>query len=172
MFFRCFRSVLISGHAVLDHHCLSVLCLLNLSWKQTSSTSFMSVTISMCNHLHDLGSSVAWFKIWLVRCRFFVGVGIMISYGLIGVGRECLVCITTGYGLDSLGIEFRRGRDFQRLFRPSMEPTQPPVEWVPCLFPTGIAAGALPWQRTPSSAEVKEAVPLFHHWELMACLPL
>lgn len=88
MFFRYVRSVLISRHGILDHHCLSLPHLLNLSWKPASSTSSMSVTISMCNHLHELGNSVACLKMWRIWCRFFVGVGIRISYGLVGVGRS------------------------------------------------------------------------------------
>ena len=37
--------------------------------------------------------------------------------------------ITTGYGLDGPGIKFRWGRDFPRLFRPTLGPIQPPVQW-------------------------------------------
>jgi len=162
MFFPYVRSVLISRHSILDHHCLGVRYLLNLCWKQKSSTIFVSVTISLCNHLHELGSSVAWLKIWLVKCRFVVGVGILISYGLVGVGWERSVRIATGYGMDSLGIEFRWGRDFERLSRTSIRPNQPPVQWVPGLFPRGTAAGAWRWPPTPSSAEVNLLEPEFY----------
>jgi hypothetical protein len=41
--------------------------------------------------------------------------------------------IATGYGLDGPGIESRWGRDFPHLSRPTLEPTQPPVQWVPGL---------------------------------------
>ena len=43
------------------------------------------------------------------------------------------VGITTAYGLDGPGIESRCGRDFPHLSRPSLRPTQPPVQWVPGL---------------------------------------
>ena len=49
------------------------------------------------------------------------------------MGRDSLVGITTRYGLVGPGIESRWGRDFPHLSRPALEPTQPPIQWVPGL---------------------------------------
>jgi hypothetical protein len=55
--------------------------------------------------------------------------------------RDNSVVIATRYGLDGQGIESRWGRDFPHLSRPVLGPTQPPIQWVPGLFPEGKAAG-------------------------------
>jgi hypothetical protein len=49
------------------------------------------------------------------------------------VGRDSSVSIATGYVPDGPGIESPCWRDFSHLFRPALEPTQTPVQWVPDL---------------------------------------
>ena len=51
-------------------------------------------------------------------------------------GPGSVVGIATDYGLDGPGIEFRWGRDFPHLSRPTLGPIQPPVQWV-----TGFSRG-------------------------------
>jgi hypothetical protein len=58
------------------------------------------------------------------------------------VGRDSVVGIATGYGLDGPGIECRWGRDFPHPSRSALGPTKPPIQWVPGLFPGGKAAGS------------------------------
>jgi hypothetical protein len=46
------------------------------------------------------------------------------------VGRDSLVGIETRYGSNPGG-----GQDFPYLSRPALGPTQPPIQWLPGLFP-------------------------------------
>jgi len=49
------------------------------------------------------------------------------------VSQDSSVGIATLYGLDGTGIESRWGRDFSHLSRLALEPTHPPIKWVPGL---------------------------------------
>jgi hypothetical protein len=61
---------------------------------------------------------------------------------------------------------------YHNMDRPVLEPTQPPIQWVPRYFYRSKAAGA--WSKPlPSIAEVKNARPLYLHvvdWEKITCL--
>ena len=67
----------------------------------------------------------------------------------------------TCYGLDDPGIGSRWKWVFPHLLRPALTSTQPPIEWVPDLFPGVKAAEALRWTFTRSRAEVTERVELY-----------
>jgi hypothetical protein len=51
-------------------------------------------------------------------------------YVLENGGPGSSVGIATGYGLGGPGTESRWGRDFPHLSIQTLEPTQPPVQWV------------------------------------------
>jgi hypothetical protein len=75
--------------------------------------------------------------------------------------RHSSVGIATRCGLDSPGSNPSGGRGFPHPSRPALGPVQPPIQWVPTLFPGGKTVGVWRWPPTPSSAEVKERVELY-----------
>ena len=78
----------------------------------------LSICLSVClSELPVFNNTIFWlyFK-WLATC---------------GGGPGSSVGIATEYGLDGPGIESRWGRNFPHLSRPSLGPTQPPVQRVP-----------------------------------------
>jgi len=76
------------------------------------------------------------------------------------VCRDGSVGIATRYGLDDPGIESRWGRGFPHPSRPTLEPTQPPVQWVPCLSRGQNRQGVALTTSSLYSAKVKERVEL------------
>jgi hypothetical protein len=58
------------------------------------------------------------------------------------VGRDSVDGIAIRYGLDDPGIESRGGRDFPHPPRPALGSTQPPLQFVPGLYPGGKVSGA------------------------------
>ena len=81
------------------------------------------------------------------------------------VGLDSSVGTATCYGLVGPGIESRWGRDFPHPFRPALEPTQPPTQWVSGLFSGGKASGA--WLLPPNLAPSR-TVPLLLLWAFVA----
>ena len=71
------------------------------------------------------------------------------------------VGIATGYGLDGPGIESRWWRDFSRLSRPVLGPTQSPVQWVPSPSRGWRAVWAWRWPLTPFQCRGQERVELY-----------
>jgi len=56
------------------------------------------------------------------------------------IGQDSMVSIVTCYRLDGPGMEPWWGQDFLHLSGQALGPTQPPVQWTLCLFPTVLAA--------------------------------
>ena len=77
----------------------------------------------------------------------------VLVYRMSGPGSS--VGIATDYGLDGPGIESGWGEIF-RLSRPTLGPTQPPVQWVPVLSRGLSAAGRAADHSPPSSTAVME----------------
>jgi len=88
-----------------------------------------------------------------------VELGIFLNATPFSVGRDCVVGIATGYGMDGLGIEIQTRRDFRHPPKPVLGPIHPLLQWVPGLS-RGTAAEVWRWP-TPSSAEVKERAQLY-----------
>jgi hypothetical protein len=59
----------------------------------------------------------------------------------IKVGRNSSVGKTSRYGLEGPGIESLWGRHFSHPSRPALEPTEPPLQWIPGFSPGVKAAG-------------------------------
>jgi hypothetical protein len=66
-----------------------------------------------------------------------------------------------GYGLDDRGFESRQGLGiilFTTASRPTLGPTQPPIQWVPGALSLGVKVSGREADHSPSSsAEVKNA---------------
>ena len=66
---------------------------------------------------------------WYVRMYVCIYVCMYVCMYVCG-GPGSVVSKATGYGVDGPGIESRWERGFPHLSRPSLGPTQPPVQWV------------------------------------------
>jgi len=87
-------------------------------------------------------------------CR--VGLFVYLANLLFPYGPGSSVDIATGYGLDGPGSN-PVGDEIFRPSRPALGPTQPPVKWVPGLFPgSKMRPGRAADHSPPSSAAVME----------------
>jgi hypothetical protein len=91
-------------------------------------------------YVYIMGSYIEYAEIKAVKLS--VCLGLVSKLTFCTLGRDSIVGIATRYELDGPGIESLWGWDFPQPSRPALGPTQPPVQWVPGLFPGGKAAGA------------------------------
>ena len=70
------------------------------------------------------------------------------------VGWDSAVGLATRYRLNGPGIESQGGREFLHPYSPALEPTQPPIQWVPGVTRPGRGVD----HPHPSNAKVKERV--------------
>jgi hypothetical protein len=75
---------------------------------------------------------------YIATVRYWMCTFIHAKFQFCVMGLGSSVGIATRYWLDVSEIEYRWGRYFSYLSRPSLEPTQPPIQWVPGLFPPGV----------------------------------
>jgi len=99
--------------------------------KQVTSGWSVFIKFSLYFMLAKLFSGLrAIYPFMIIKCPYYIL-----------FGRDSSVGIATHHGLDGLGIESRRERDFLRPSRPALGPTQPPMHGYR-VFPRGKVAGA------------------------------
>jgi hypothetical protein len=91
------------------------------------------VPVQSITYLSTLTLSLSPVAFWTLHAKDYV------SKARDGLGRDSSVGIATRYRLDGPGIEFRWGRNFPHPSIPTLEHTQPPIQWVLCFFPGGKA---------------------------------
>jgi hypothetical protein len=106
----------------------------------------------------------AFYILWtFYRCAFFESLLPATKYFEIlhlYIRRDSVVGIASDYGLDDQGVRVRvpvGPRMFSKSSRPALGSTQPPIQWVPGVFSSGVKRpGCEADHSLPASAEVKK----------------
>ena len=114
-----------------------------------------------CQFMCQSDNTVMAHECWQVALFLSEDLNVLSTYSMTARVRNSSVVISTRYGLDCPGIGSRFRRDFAHPSRPAPGPTQPPIQWLPALFPGVKRSGRGVDHLPPSSAEVKERVELY-----------
>jgi hypothetical protein len=107
-------------------------------------------------HLPTRKTSPRWWAVLIVTCRTFIKIHLKLIH--IYWIRDSVVGTVTRYGLNGPGFESRYEQDicsFLKLSRPVLEPTQPPIQWMPVFLAGRKRYGREADRSPPSRAEVK-----------------
>ena len=131
-----------------------------LDLRQFCKKYILAITVQTGSYVHP--DFIQWAYQWKTRlepeakgrinhCCYYICQGIIVS----GSGPSSSDGIVTDYGLDGPGSN-PDGDEIFRSSRPALEPTQPPVKWVPCLSRGKVRPGRTADHSPPSSAAVME----------------
>jgi hypothetical protein len=124
------------------------------AWSYTSTPPICLHGVALC---WSIGTICTWF-------HPFVSAWISLLHPHVVGIRQSVKRWATGWTIGVLGFDFRRGLGiflFTTASRTAVDPTQPPIHWVPGVLSLGVKRPGRDVDHSPpSSAEVKESAEL------------